>query len=177
MCIRDSGYSVLPGNKLDAEKPALANLVWLFYMSKGLDFFDTVQIVLGKKWRQLSFLHVYHHSSIWLVYWVNLRVNYDGDIYLTIVLNGFIHSVMYLYYFVSLHTSNIWWKPFVTRMQLVQFTCMLAQASYIMETGSTESPPRMTKIYWGYIVTMMVLFMNFYMKNYKKKDVSKPKIQ
>ena len=28
--------------------------------------------------------------------------------YVTILLNGFIHSVMYTYYFVSMHTSNIW---------------------------------------------------------------------
>ncbi len=27
---------------------------------------------------------------------------------MTILLNGFIHSVMYTYYFVSMHTSNIW---------------------------------------------------------------------
>lgn len=31
-----------------------------------------------------------------------------GDIYLTIVLNGAIHSVMYTYYFVSMHTDKIW---------------------------------------------------------------------
>jgi len=34
-----------------------------------------------------------------------------GDIYLTIVLNGFIHSVMYTYYFVSMHTDKIWCVP------------------------------------------------------------------
>ena len=28
--------------------------------------------------------------------------------YLTILLNGFIHSVMYTYYFVSMHTDKIW---------------------------------------------------------------------
>ena len=33
------------------------------------------------------------------------RVNFDGDIYLTIFLNGLIHTVMYTYYFVSMHTK------------------------------------------------------------------------
>ena len=55
-------------------------------MSKVLDFADTFFIICGQKWKQLSFLHVYHHSSIFLVYWLNLRAGYDGDIYLTIVL-------------------------------------------------------------------------------------------
>lgn len=34
---------------------------------KVLDFMDTVFIVLKKSWRQLSFLHVYHHCTIFLV--------------------------------------------------------------------------------------------------------------
>lgn len=32
-----------------------------------LDFMDTVFIILKKSWRQLSFLHVYHHTTIFLV--------------------------------------------------------------------------------------------------------------
>jgi len=39
-----------------------------------------------------------------MFYWLNCNIGYDGDIYVTIVLNGFIHSVMYTYYFVSMHT-------------------------------------------------------------------------
>ena len=123
-----NNYTLTPGNAFNAEKPVIARVLWLFYLSKVLDFYDTAQIILGQKWRQLSFLHVYHHSSIFFIYWLNLRLNYDGDIYLTIVLNGAIHSLMYLYYFVSLHTSNIWWKSYVTKLQLV---------SCIYPTGST----------------------------------------
>jgi elongation of very long chain fatty acids protein 4 len=32
-----------------------------------LDFLDTVFIILEKRFNQLSFLHVYHHTSIFLV--------------------------------------------------------------------------------------------------------------
>lgn len=51
-------------------------------------------------------------------YWLNVNAGYDGDVYLTIVLNGFIHTVMYTYYFVSMHTKDIWWKKYLTRMQV-----------------------------------------------------------
>ena len=51
-------------------------------------------------------------------YWVNVNAGYDGDIYLTIVLTGFIHTVMYTYYFVSMHTKDIWWKKYLTLMQV-----------------------------------------------------------
>ena len=89
-----NGYSLTPCVGYSQDNPALANLLWLFYVSKVWDFWDTIFIVLGKKWRQLSFLHVYHHITIFLFYWLNSNVFYDGDIYLTIVLNGFIHTVM-----------------------------------------------------------------------------------
>ena len=74
---------------------------------------DTVVIILRRKWRQLSFLHVYHHISVFLVCctdavewfeavsqvnWMNLRAGYDGDIYFMISLNSFIHVIMYAYY-------------------------------------------------------------------------------
>jgi elongation of very long chain fatty acids protein 4 len=107
-----NGYTVLPCEPYDQQNPKMANLLWLFYASKVWDFWDTIFIVLGKKWRQLSFLHVYHHVTIFLFYWLNSHVNYDGDVYLTVVLNGFIHTVMYSYYFVSMvsisHTMSGW---------------------------------------------------------------------
>ena len=111
-------------NSFKSESPPVANVLWLFYVSKILDFVDTFFIVIGKKWKQLSFLHVYHHTTIFLFYWLNLHVNYDGDIYLTVVLNGLIHAIMYTYYFVSMHTRDIWWKKYLTLAQLFQFTCM-----------------------------------------------------
>ena len=28
---------------------------------------------------QLSFLHVYHHLTIFMFYWINCNIGYDGD--------------------------------------------------------------------------------------------------
>ena len=41
----------------------LKDVLWLFYVSKVLDFADTFFIVVRGKWEQFSFLHVYHHFS------------------------------------------------------------------------------------------------------------------
>merc|ERR1719336_486260 len=38
--------------------------ILVHYWSKLLDFFDTVFIVLRRKTRQLSFLHLFHHATI-----------------------------------------------------------------------------------------------------------------
>jgi elongation of very long chain fatty acids protein 4 len=73
MCIEagirawDAGYSIIPGNVFNQEHPPIAFVLYVFYISKVLDFMDTVFIILEKKWKQLSFLHVYHHTSIFLV--------------------------------------------------------------------------------------------------------------
>jgi elongation of very long chain fatty acids protein 4 len=73
MCIEalvraaSENYSLLPCNKFNHQNPPIAFILWVFYMSKILDFLDTVFIILEKRWQQLSFLHVYHHTSIFLV--------------------------------------------------------------------------------------------------------------
>jgi len=167
------GYSAMPCNNFSKESPPLAPLLWLFYISKIFDFLDTVFIILSKKWKQLSFLHVYHHTTIFLIYWLNLRVGYDGDIYLTILLNGFIHCIMYMYYFVAMHTKDIWWKKYLTGMQLTQFLLMNAQAIYLLATGCKTFPNRVTASYLVYIQSLFWLFMQFFVSNYMGKGKSK----
>lgn len=61
------GYSAAPCNAFDYEKPVMSNVLYMFYLSKALDFCDTFFIIVGKKWQQLSFLHVYHHFTVFLV--------------------------------------------------------------------------------------------------------------
>jgi len=175
-----NGYSLTPCVGYSQDSPAMANLLWLFYVSKVWDFWDTIFIVLGKKWRQLSFLHVYHHTTIFLFYWLNSKVFYDGDIYLTIVLNGFIHTMMYTYYFICMHTKDkatgkslpIWWKSYLTLMQLIQFVTMMSQGTYLVINGCDSLSIQITGIYVVYILSLFFLFAHFFVQSYmtpKKK--------
>ncbi|GFU15986.1 elongation of very long chain fatty acids protein, partial [Nephila pilipes] len=43
--------------------------VWQLYLAKNLELLDTIFFVLRKKYNQISFLHVFHHSVVLLVYW------------------------------------------------------------------------------------------------------------
>lgn len=163
-------------NDYSRDAPPMANLLWLFYVSKIWDFWDTIFIVIGKKWRQLSFLHVYHHTTIFMFYWLNVNSQYDGDIYLTILLNGFIHTVMYTYYFISMHTKvpetgkslNIWWKSSLTLFQLIQFVSMMTQATYLVLYGCESISRRITIVYFVYILSLFILFSQFFMSSYMK---------
>lgn len=167
-----NNYTVLPCNEFNQRDPAMGLVLYIFYISKVLDFADTFFIILEKKWNQLSFLHVYHHTSIFLFYWLNINVGYDGDVYLTIVLNGLIHAIMYTYYFVSLHTKEIWWKSALTLSQMIQFVLMNAQALYLIFTDCKRYPQNIIIAYLFYILTLLVLFANFFIMSY---IVKKPK--
>ena len=56
-------------NPISNEVEALAILpvFIMFYLQKFFEFFDTWFFVLRKSARQVSFLHLFHHSSITIV--------------------------------------------------------------------------------------------------------------
>lgn len=99
-------------------------------------------------------------------YWLNINVGYDGSVYLTIVLNGLIHTIMYTYYFVSLHTKEIWWKSALTMSQMVQFVIMNVQAVSIIYNNCSQYPRNITIAYGWYILSLLFLFAHFFVTSY-----------
>merc|ERR1712232_16251 len=166
---RRRGFSLVC-NSYDAGEDGMAFINHVFYLSKYLDFADTLFMILKGNWRQVSFLHVYHHSSIVLMCWLEANANTDGDTYFTIVFNGSIHFIMYGYYLAS--TFNVavplFIKKSITNMQLLQFCCMELQGTYLLFSGCA-APYRITVLYMMYISTMLVLFMDFKRRTYTKK--------
>merc|ERR1719361_866471 len=126
---RREGLLGLHCGEFHFQNPPVGELLWMFYVSKILDFVDTLFIIASGKSSQFTFLHTFHHWSIFLFYWLNTNINYDGSIYFTILTNGFIHTIMYSYYWISMHIPKvrdsktnrwkygIWWKPYLTRTQ------------------------------------------------------------
>ncbi|XP_034658084.1 elongation of very long chain fatty acids protein 4 isoform X1 [Drosophila subobscura] len=51
----------------------IAAAFWWFYISKILEFADTAFFILRQKWSQLSFLHVYHHSTMFAMCWIVVK--------------------------------------------------------------------------------------------------------
>ncbi|EGD77392.1 hypothetical protein PTSG_08487 [Salpingoeca rosetta] len=164
------------GSPFDLNKLDMARILHIFYLSKVLDFLDTVFMVLRRKWNQISFLHVYHHASILMVYWVNVNTGYDGDIYFTVVLNSFIHAIMYSYYGLTAVgvtvPRNI--KRLITHSQRIQFVLMIAQGVVSLAIDC-PFPHRVLYMYLIYIASMLFLFTDFDRKTYAKKDDKKPK--
>jgi elongation of very long chain fatty acids protein 4 len=134
-------------------------------------------MVVRSKWAQFSFLHVYHHFSIFLTYWLVTSVGYDGDVYYTIVANSFVHLVMYFYYLVASFGIKVTWGKYVTQMQMVQFVTMNLQALTILFRPCAYPHP-VTWFYLVYILSLLGLFASFYVRRWaatpaKKVEVSK----
>ena len=94
---------------------------YIHYYFKYFDFLDTMFIILSKKEKQLSFLHVSHHTSVVLLN--GLPIILDAiDLYLVeAMINAFVHTIMYSYYLFSALGHKSKFKPYITKMQLCQF--------------------------------------------------------
>ena len=51
----------------------LASVCWWYYFSKFIDFFDTLFFILRKKTKQVTFLHVYHHTTMPTLWWIGVK--------------------------------------------------------------------------------------------------------
>ena len=79
--------------------------------------------VLRKKDRQISFLHVFHHSGMVFMSFGVVKYYPGGNIVFYGMLNSMVHTVMYLYYMLAAMGPEwqkfLWWKKHITRIQMV----------------------------------------------------------
>jgi len=149
----------------------LIKVCWWYYASKFMEFFDTWFMLLRKKFNQVSFLHLYHHSSIALMTWYAVVFVPGGSTFFAPLLNCFVHTVMYFYYLLSAVGVNqkfLWWKKYITKLQLTQFTLILAHSILGLFIGC-GFPRHYLLILFFYNVSMFWLFSDFYTKAYNQK--------
>lgn len=146
--------------------------VWIHYMDKYLEFFDTIFMVLRGRMDQVSFLHTYHHVSIAWAWWVAIRIFPGGDAYFGALLNSWIHVMMYSYYTLSLLKFPCPWKRFITQAQLIQFTSVVVYTAFSFGILRKEIEPIHNicfAVQTFEMVSLFYLFSLFYSKAYKKK--------
>jgi len=146
----------------------LGFLIYIHYNNKFIELLDTVFMVLRKKNNQVSFLHVYHHVMLIWAWFAVVKFNCGGDAYFGALINSAIHVAMYGYYLMALLGWSCPWKKYLTQCQMLQFAICLAQAVATIFVGST--PLWLTLLQVWVMVNMLVLFGNFYLKSYTKKE-------
>lgn len=157
------------GHMTDENEMKVATAIWWFYASKLIELSDTVLFLLRKNQRQVTFLHVYHHTTMPIFWWIGAKWVPGGQPFFGVMLNSAVHVVMYSYYGLSAlgpHMRKyLWWKKYITKLQLAQFVIAIfhtAQSLYI----DCPAPKWMHWALIGYAASLIVLFLNFYVHTY-----------
>ncbi|XP_046862328.1 elongation of very long chain fatty acids protein 4-like [Xenia sp. Carnegie-2017] len=174
------GYSYACQNLVFSNDPMelrLTSAMWYYFISKIIEMADTVFFILRKKENQVSFLHVYHHSTMVVVTWIGIKWFGGGQSFFSCMANSFVHIIMYTYYAmsaISFLRKYLWWKKYLTQLQLIQFFCIIAQTQYAIHT-SCVYPKMLLWAFSLYIFSFIVLFTNFYLKSYTSHDKNSQK--
>uniref|UniRef100_A0A3P9DME7 Elongation of very long chain fatty acids protein n=1 Tax=Maylandia zebra TaxID=106582 RepID=A0A3P9DME7_9CICH len=100
----------------------VAGALWRYFISKGIEYLDTVFFILRKKFNQVTFLHVYHHCSMFTLWWIGIKWVAGGQSFFGAHMNAMIHVLMYLYYGLASCGPKIqkylWWKKYLTIIQM-----------------------------------------------------------
>lgn len=99
-------------------------LLYAFHLNKLSDMLETIFFLLRKKFRQISFLHLYHHAFMITITTIGIStMPTTGHMTSLGIINSFVHAVMYTYYYMSAKStdknSHVWWKKYITLVQLV----------------------------------------------------------
>lgn len=130
--------------------------------------FFKVFFVLRKKNSQISFLHVHHHIGMLLSAWFTCKYFPGGQAGYVGLYNTFVHAIMYIYYLLTSirPLKNIWWKKYVTILQIVQH--YLIFASLIIPAVNTHCsyPKGIMYIFLFNVILMIHMFTKFYQNTY-----------
>lgn len=155
----------------DPRAVRIAGALWWYYASKCIELLDSVFIILRKNFHQLSFLHIYHHATMFPLWWIGAKYVAGGSSFLGAFFNCVVHVVMYSYYAAAAMGPSmrpfLWWKKYLTVLQMVQFVAALVMGSNAIRIGC-DFPMWMQYCLVGYMVSFLVLFSNFYCKAYLK---------
>ena len=123
---------------------------------------DTFFIVTGKKWTQLSFLHVYHHSTIGVVWGILLASgNGNGTARYGALINSVTHVFMYTHYLWTSFKFKNPFKALLTKWQIAQFYSCFLHAVLVLSgvfVVETKIDKELAWLQFCYHITMVYLF-------------------
>lgn len=142
---------------------------YLVYISKLVELLDTLFFVLRCKFELLTFLHVFHHGVMPINIWIGLKFSPGGSATFGPMLNVFVHTVMYVYYLLAslgpAYRKYLWWKRYMTVLQLTQFLVVMLQAGLVL-ASQCDYPKWIMVTQVLTSIFFFFLFLQFYAKAY-----------
>jgi hypothetical protein len=159
---------------------------YINYLFKFYELGDTYFMALSKK--KLEFLHVYHHSATFWLCFSQLLGNTSVQ-WFVITLNLLVHVLMYYYYARAALGVQVWWKKYLTTLQIVQFLLDLFIVFYctITHFAGLYYPDVFGRhdchgsevaafIGCGILSSYLVLFIQFFQQTYSaRREAAKKK--
>eukprot|EP01135_Chromosphaera_perkinsii_P010543 Nk52_evm53s2152 gene=Nk52_evmTU53s2152 len=150
----------------------------IFYLSKFYELLDTVFLTLRKK--PVIFLHWYHHViTLWLV-WVCMDTNLSLTWFPSSA-NALVHVFMYFYYMCQTLHVNVWWKRYLTQLQILQFIIDISgnmSWAYYVSKGKNCSGNWFGFNFAMFVIgSFLVLFIKFYISTYKRGQQQKKSLK
>ncbi|KAI5643768.1 GNS1/SUR4 family domain-containing protein [Phthorimaea operculella] len=155
------------------EAMRVARGVYIYFLAKISELLDTIFFVIRKKERQITFLHMYHHTVMPMISWGATKYYPGGHGTLIGVINSFVHIIMYTYYMFAAmgprYQRFLFWKKHITTLQMLQFCIAFIHSSQLLFYDCGY--PR-----WSVVFTLpnsiffYYLFYDFYYKAYGRPD-------
>jgi len=149
---------------------------YVFYISKYYEFLDTLFIVLKK--RELTLLHIYHHLLTTFLTWAGIE-SATSNQWTALCANTFVHCLMYFYYILAALGHKVWWKKYLTTLQMAQFFLNLFFLMLWLVFNWQNQPVGCSGQMWAWWaclignVSFYVLFQMFYNNTYAPKQEPK----
>ena len=142
--------------------PNIEYFIKIHYFTKYLDWFDTLFILLNNKTqKQLSFLHLFHHSTINIIWGFLIWSGHaNGTVFFGAIINSFIHILMYSHYLLTSFNIKNPLKNLLTNLQILQFYLCLLHSILILFYYKELSnyPVDLSWIQFLYQLSMIYLF-------------------
>jgi len=147
---------------------------WLkvYYLTKYYEFVDTFILCLKKK--PTIPLHLYHHGIMPVLSWMWCRSGWlEGSIW-CVVVNSWIHVMMYSYYLLAALGKKVWWRRHITQAQIVQFITGFVYVNIYFFQAAMRDCGATEKVYTALAnqtvnMSFIALFLLFYKDDGKKQ--------
>ena len=151
-----------------AKEGTYGMILMMFSLSKFVELFDTVFLVLRKK--HVGFLHWFHHLTVLIYGWLCVQ-NPIGTGYWFGQTNMLVHAVMYAYFaFASELRGVAWFNPmWITVLQIVQMVWgLLISTLYLLHPDCVYD--HLTLVHSAYSITMYASYLYLFCKFFHSKN-------